>query len=246
MKKLFLIFVTAMSLIMGIVLTALAESKPTPAATHSTGNQLMQGYVHWYEKTATVKPAPEVAAKSGSLLILQTGSFLYLEGDSTLHKYQMNARSLLGSAVVNIPAGGDLLNALKAGKVASMVLTVPVKDLKSRESGLDDNAYKALNLKENPEIKFVLKNATLKSGKETGIYTLVVKGNLTIAGVTVPIVLSGDAIIKGNKIEFKGIKKLKMSDFKITPPSISLLVASINTTDEITIHYDIFFGSPAK
>jgi hypothetical protein len=39
-----------------------------------------------------------------------------------------------------------------------------------------------------------------------------------------------------------GVQKLKMTDFGIAPPSISLLVTSIDCKDEITVHYDVAFG----
>ncbi len=206
------------------------------ALAAGSGNQLMQNQTHWYEKAAEVGPA----AKGGSL-VLKTGSFLYLEGDSTLHKYQMHANALQGSATV--PAG-DLLKALKAGKVEAMTLVVPLKDLKSRESGLDDNANKALKSKENPEITFALKSETLKAGAAADSYVMTAKGNLTIAGTTAPIVLKADVTVKDGKVELKGDQKLKMSDFKVTPPSISLLVTAITCTDDIDIHYDVIFGKP--
>src|ERR1019366_9392408 len=117
--------------------------------------------------------------------------------------------------------------------VDSMELVVPVNNLKSKESGLDDNAYKALQAKDNPTIKFDLEGETLKGNIMTA------KGTLTIAGATVPITLSPEVEIKGDQVRLKGVQKLKMTDYKVTPPSISLLVASITCTDEIEIHYDV-------
>jgi polyisoprenoid-binding protein YceI len=140
---------------------------------------------------------------------------------------------------------GGLFQSLKAGKAGTMALTVPIKDLKSRESGLDDNAHKALKASENPEIRFTLKSLTLKA-KEGEAGTLTAKGKLTIAGVTVPVTLSGEATIKGDRIEFKGTQALKMSDFKIKPPSISLVVTSIDCTDDVTVHFDVILAPAAK
>jgi hypothetical protein len=200
----------------------------------------MQNQTHWYEKAAEVGPVKDFTAK-GSALVLRSGSFLYMEGDSTLHKYQIHANSLQGSA--SVPAG-DLLKALKAGSVDGMTLVVPLKDFKSRESGLDDNANKALKSKENPEILFNLKGATLTAGAAEGTYVMTAKGSLTVAGVAAPITLKADATIKDGKVELKGVQKLKMSDFKVTPPAISLLVTSITCTDDIDIHYDVIFGKP--
>lgn len=221
------------------------------ALVHSThlwadgfsGNQLMQESVHWYQEPASVvSPAPGVTAKQGTLLVLQSGSSLYMEGDSTLHKYQIHANSLSGSAVVKTSAKEDLVKALKAGKVGPMELIVPVADFKSRESGLDGNAHKALKTEANPDIKFVLKDETLKAGTSEGTYAMTAKGELSIAGVTNPVTLSGNATLKGDKVELKGVQNLKMSDYKVVPPSISLLVTSITCKDEIAIHYDVIFA----
>ena len=229
MKKFTLVLITAMGLMVASAVTVLADSG-------FSGNQLMKGSTHWYEKAASTVGPVDKAAKGA--LVLQAGSFLYLEGDSTLHKYQMNANTLLGSAVLKSPKA-DLAKTLKANGVDSMELVVPLATLKSKESGLDDNAHKALLMKENPAIKFVLDSETVKDG------VMSAKGKLTIAGVTVPVTLSLEAEIKDGSVHLKGIQKLKMSSYKVTPPSISLLVTSITCTDDVEIHYDVTFA-PAK
>ena len=68
------------------------------------------------------------------------------------------------------------------------------------------------------------------------------KGSLTIAGTSVPVVLTADTTVNGDQVRLKGVQKLKMTDFKVTPPSISILVASITCTDEIEIRYDVLFA----
>jgi polyisoprenoid-binding protein YceI len=209
------------------------------------GNQLTsQNQTHWYEKAAeTVGPVADISAKGGTLLELQKGSFLYLIGDSTLHQYQMRSGSLEGSAVVKgALASEGILKALQAGKVGDMTLVVPVENFKSRESGLDDNAYKALKSKDNPEIKFTLEKETLKAGDKDGSYVMTATGNLSIAGTTAPVTLTADTTVKDGQVELKGVQKLKMSDYQVKPPSISLLVTSITCKDEIEIHYDVTFA----
>jgi len=136
MKNLGLIFIAALGLTAGLSITDLVEAHATSNTNGSNGNQLMKGYVPWYEKAAvSTGPAPGTTAKGGTLLTLQPGSALYLEGGSTLHKYQMNAHSLKGSAVLRSPASGDWVKPLKSGGTGPTVLVVPVRDLKSRESG---------------------------------------------------------------------------------------------------------------
>jgi hypothetical protein len=204
------------------------------------GNQLAQGATHWYEKAADTVAAADVNAKGGTVLALQKGSSLYLIGDSTLHQYQMRAGSLKGAAVVK-GSVADLSKALKSG-TGPMEFVVPVENFKSKETGLDSNAYKALKSDKNPEIKFVLTKESLKAGSKKGAYSMTAVGTLSIAGETAPVTLTADVVTTGKQIELKGVQKLKMSDYKVTPPSISLLVTAITCTDEIEIHYDVMFA----
>ena len=118
MKNFTLAVIAMMGLTTGTALTVLADSQPPPVATHSSGNQLMQGYTPWYQKAATNVGPVDKTGKGG--LVLQPDSYLYMEGDSTLHKYQMHANALLGSAVLK-NSKGDLAKVLKANGVASMV-----------------------------------------------------------------------------------------------------------------------------
>lgn len=240
----------------GLVLAAfsslplLADNQVAPAATHSSGNQLgnqlLGNQAPWYARLAeSVAPAPGIDAAKGFHLTLQSGSVLYMEGDSTLHKYQMRAVALEGSAVLKTKPSKDLVQALQAGEVGSMSLVIPLKTFKSKESGLDNNAYKALKADQNPDITFLLGKETLKPGDKDGTYVMTATGDLTVAGVTAPVTLTADTMVKDGQVELKGVQTLKMTDFKVTPPSISLLVASITCTDEIAIHYDVIFAPEA-
>ncbi len=221
---------------------------------NTLGNQLTSNnVVPITERPATIVGAiPEISAPEGnSLLTLQSGSALYLAGDSTLHKYEMGAKSLRGSAVLmasskSLKAEGGLLNALKAGNVKTMELDVPVTFLKSKESGLDSNAYKSLLAAGNPLIKFVLKTESVTEGKDAASYFMTAQGDLSVAGASQPVTLNAEIQVKDGQVRIKGVQKLKMTDYKITPPKISLLIASIVCTDEIEIHYDVTFAPSAK
>ena len=229
-----------------LILSSPVVSADKPAATPEkksgfSGNQLMMNAKPPITQSpaSVVGPVKDISApKGGSLLVLQKGSVLYIAGDSTLHKFEIGAKALQGSAALK--TSGGLEKALKKDGVASMTLVVPVNQLKSKESGLDDNAYKALKAKENPEIKFVLKSETLASG------VMKAKGELTVAGEPVPITLTADTTVTDGQVRLKGVQKLKMTDFKIKPPSISLLVASIDCKDDIEIHYDVVFAAEGK
>lgn len=208
-----------------------------PARTPFKGNQLTGGFVpKTQQPAAQVGPVTGIAAApGGTLLALQKGSVLFLAGDSTLHKFEMGATSLQGSAALK---AADPEKAVKSGAVGAMSLIVPVKGLKSKEKGLDDNAYKALKADVNSEIKFDLKKSTLAADGKS----MKAEGTLSVAGTAVPVVLNAEISFKEGQVRLKGVQKLKMSDFKVAPPSISLLVTSIDCKDDVEIHYDVIFG----
>ena len=232
-----------------VLMTAIALLAFTPVLLRAdggfSGNQLTKGYTPWYAKAASiVGPVTDAKLLAGndSTLTLQPGSSLYMEGDSTLHKYQMRAGTLLGSAIVSVLPGRDL----SALKIDQAVLVVSLKDFKSKESDLDSNADKALKAAQNPEIRFSLSHGTFSPGTAPGSYLLNAQGTLSVAGQSAPVTLSADASLKDGTIRLKGVQKLKMTDFGVTPPSISLLVTSITCTDEIEIHYDVTFAASSK
>jgi hypothetical protein len=208
------------------------SAKPTKAWT---GNQLTGGVPKTQRPAETVGPIKDWKALAGaSVLVLQKGSVLYLKGDSTLHKFEMGAKTLSGSAAVK--ASGSLEKAVQAGSVVAMALEVPVEQLKSKEKGLDENAYKALKTKEFPTIKFALDSLSVVKD------ALTAKGKLTISGTTLPVTLTGTAEFTGKQVQVKGSAKLKMSDYKVTPPSISILVTSIDVKDEVEVVFDVIFA----
>src|SRR5262245_44816873 len=73
---------------------------------------------------------------------LRPASKLWLEGDSTLHRYSSKATKIDFSSET-LPAE-SLAEALKPGMVKSLKMTIPVQGLKSGESVLDRNLRKAL------------------------------------------------------------------------------------------------------
>jgi hypothetical protein len=236
-------FVQKLMVVVGlVVLPALALGADNSA--DSSGNQLTKSGGQWYEHPAiTVGPVPGILAPGGTLLTLQPGSFLYLEGNSTLHKYQMNAKTLEGSAVVQAPASENLMKTLQAGKVKAMTLLIPLKTLNSKDSGLDKNAYKALKAKDDSQIKFELTGETLKAGKTPGSYVMTALGVVTVSGESSLMTLTADATFKDHQVRLQGVQKFKMSDFKVTHPTMTIVIISVTCTDEIEVHYDVTFAA---
>jgi hypothetical protein len=213
-----------------------------PVVWADSGNQLMRGYTHWYEKAAETVGPVEGMTGAGRTLTLQPGSALYMEGGSTLHNYQMTAKALEGSVLLKPSASHHLVTAIQTGQVKAMTLVVPLQTLNSKDAGLDKNAYQALQAKDYPEIKFKLTSETLMAGAAPDAYVMTALGTVTVAGQSAPVTLKAEATFQNDRVRLKGIQNLKMTDFKITPPKMSILIVTVTCTDAIEIHYDVTFG----
>ncbi len=125
-------------------------------------------------------------------------------------------------------------------KINSVSFLVPVTALKSDESLMNKKAYEALSSEKFPNITFVSKEITLvPSGKENQ-WLFRATGNLTIAGTTKRITVSGNIKKSADgKFEVISVVSLKMTDFNVTPPA--MFFGSLKTGDEIYISIDQFY-----
>lgn len=150
----------------------------------------------------------------------QAESSMKISGTSTLHDWDINVETFIGKAKMN---GENMENAS---------FEAVVKSLKSGTSSMDDNTYKALKEKDHPKITFKSTAINATEGK------LTLKGNLTIAGVTKPVVLTTTHEKWAEPtMTVKGSYTFKMSEFGIDPPRAML--GTIRTGDEVTITFKL-------
>jgi polyisoprenoid-binding protein YceI len=158
-----------------------------------------------------------------------------LSGTSTLHNWVMNAKNTTGVAKFGFKGSGDT----KLISLTSLTFSLIVTDLKSGESGLDKNAYKALNADQHKDIYYKLTSATIMP-ESNGKYLIKTKGELTIAGVTKETNMDVYAVVnKNGSITCTGSDKLLMTDYKVKPPKFML--GAMKTGDAITLNYTIVY-----
>ena len=166
------------------------------------------------------------------------GSKLRLDGDSGVHKWKAESRLVGGSFTVDTAA------LAKPGSVeAKAEVKIPVRQIKSGKKKMDEvmHGEKCFNIKKYPLIVFTLNSLEVK--KARGSLSLCqAGGSITIHGVTKPLDMPVTIARAGSKLTVKGVKTLKMSDFKIIPPSPQLPTGKIVTKDEVKITFEWVTG----
>tara|TARA_B100000378_G_scaffold270836_1_gene260623 strand:+ start:2132 stop:2698 length:567 start_codon:yes stop_codon:yes gene_type:complete len=162
----------------------------------------------------------------------QASSSMRISGTSTLHDWEVEAESFKGSMEVDLFTDSIAIRELK--------LTVPVTSLKSGKTPMDNNMYKALKAEDHTNINYVftrLINVKTLPGNKLELLT---EGKLTVAGKTQILKIPLTATVKEHGIEFRGSKKLTMSQFNVEAPSF--MFGSVTTGDAININFTINFN----
>lgn len=157
-----------------------------------------------------------------------------LYGTSSLHDWEMDALSSTGNAQFVFDAGtGHQLLSMK-----SLSFVLLVADLKSNNNGLNANAYEALKADKYKDIRFTSTSSTVAKAKEG--FTINLKGNLTIAGVTKEIEFFMHCTVNGDgSVNTKGSYKLKMTDYNVIPPSF--MWGAMKTGDDLTLAFNVIY-----
>jgi len=166
------------------------------------------------------------------------GSKLRLDGDSSVHKWKAESRLVGGSFTVDTAA------LAKPGSVeAKAEVKIPVRQIKSGKKKMDEvmHGEKCFNIKKYPFIVFALNSLEVKQARGS-LSLCQAGGTITIHGVTKPLDMPVTIARAGSKLTVKGVKTLKMSDFKITPPSPQLPTGKIVTKDEVKITFEWVTG----
>jgi polyisoprenoid-binding protein YceI len=159
-----------------------------------------------------------------------------LSGTSTLHKWEMNARTFTGEADFKFSDKGKK----KISAVKSLDFSLEVTDLKSDEKALDKNAYKALKATEYKDILYTLTSTTV-TPQSDGRVLLKTLGNLSIAGVTKNVAMDVYSVVnKDGTITCTGSYKLKMTDYQVKPPTFML--GAMKTGDNITLDFILVYN----
>jgi polyisoprenoid-binding protein YceI len=201
---------------------------------------LAEGEKEEGKPTHTVVTVTSPEGKSG--VDLKEGTSIWLEGNSTLHRFYFTVTQAQVSSEID-PAevkSGDLLSLIKGKKIHNFTVTIPVESLKSGEEGMDKNAYQTLKDKDCPNIVFRMDDLALKAFPENPkAYALLAKGKLRIGGQERDVVLDATLLQGANGITIYGNQDILQKDYGISPYSAALVMT---TDNKIVVHYSIALG----
>ena len=169
----------------------------------------------------------------------QPGSKIKIDGTSTVHDWTVESRMIGGS--VEFESSFDLDNP-KPGKVnAKSTVLIPVRQLKSDKTAMDNVMYDAMKQKDHPRIEYRLTEMTLKDAPKSPVDPLLfeTQGELTVAGVTnkvsMPVTMHRS---DKSKLKFTGTVTVKMTSFGIQPPAPKIALGLISTGDDVKLTFE--------
>ena len=161
-----------------------------------------------------------------------SASNLKVEGTSNIHDWHLEAEQMQGDLTVQLDEG-------QLVKLEQLNLVVVAEGLKSGKGGMDKNTYKALNTDDHKKITYQLQKVGSIDCTSNSSCKVTTTGFLTIAGTKKSVEIIFDAKVTGDKVVLAGNKKIKMTEFKVDPPTA--MFGTITTGDEVNIKFQTVF-----
>ena len=164
---------------------------------------------------------------------MDNSSEIIVEGTSNIHDWELKAASKQGGATITTE-DGELTG------ISKLQVTVPAESLESGKGGMDKNTYKALNTKQHKNIEFKLDEVKKIEANGSNSYKVNGLATLKISGVSKQVPVEFTAKLNGDKLEINGEESLKMTAYKVDPPTA--MFGTITTGDDITIKFNSTFS----
>ena len=161
-------------------------------------------------------------------LPLQPDSRIWVSGGSTVRDWKCAAKTI--DAVITAPNPETQKLPIEQF-VNTAELAVPVAQLECGNGTMNEHMQKALKAKEFNKVNFALASYAVQGEDVT------VKGDLTIAGKTLPVTFPAKVTDVGGTVKVIGQQKVKMTAWGVKPPS--LMLGTMKVKDDITIGFDV-------
>jgi polyisoprenoid-binding protein YceI len=158
-----------------------------------------------------------------------------IEGTSNLQSWTADVEQVNGTFSLTVDNG-------RITDLQDVSLRIDANSIKGSEGRrMDSKIYESLDTSAHPTITFVLRDVT-SLAESPGSHSVSTRGVLTVAGVSRVVNLNTvGRVLPNGDLEFTGSQKIKMSDFRISPPTA--LLGALRTGDEITLNYKVVLQS---
>jgi polyisoprenoid-binding protein YceI len=109
-------------------------------------------------------------------------------------------------------------------------MEVSIADFISDNAKRDSNMRETMESDKFPKASFEIKEVVSKGGEN-----VILKGMMSIHGVSKPISFEGSVSEEGSKVRVKAKSSMKMSDYGITPPKMVFLTVR----DQVDLNVDV-------
>jgi len=176
------------------------------------------------------------SASAQSPVLIQKESQIRISGTSNLHDWHEVAKDF--SIEIGLSADETVT------PVIDMVsLSCRTASIVSDNSIMTNKTHEALRVDRHPEITFSsAKQSSLVV--RNGEFSSTISGELTINGVMKQVAVPVQGSLTGNKLNVRGSKTIKMSDFDVKAPVA--LMGTLKTGDEVTVSFDLKFEVPSN
>lgn len=190
---------------------------------------------------AVVLAVPLLSAETWMRYQARPGSKVAIEGTSTIHDWTVEGGIISGFMELesNFPldAAAEVPESAKLN--AKVLVSIPVRSLKSGKELMDDVMRGAMNEEKFKQIQYKLESISLKPRKAGKALEFEANGVLTVSGVSKPnSMLVTIEKVSDTRLKVTGETPLKMTDFGITPPAPKIGLGLIKTGDDVKIRFE--------
>jgi polyisoprenoid-binding protein YceI len=126
----------------------------------------------------------------------------------------------------------------KFAGISSATVVVDANAIDGSEGSIMDGKIRdALKAEQFPKITFQL-TSPIKVQPTSGETSATITGKLTIGGTTLPVTMMvNTTILPSGEIQIKGAQKIRMTSFKLAPPTA--MFGALKTGDDVVVTYTL-------
>ena len=160
----------------------------------------------------------------------ETGEFTLEDATGSFAGFRVDEELARIGAFTAVGRTGDVSGTLEITEesVTSVEIEVKLTTLRTDDSRRDGAIQRALRTSQHPTAAFSLtEELSIKGAAEAGTaVTLSAAGNLTVNGITQPVVIDIEAQLVGSVIAVVGSVEITFADFDVTIPQVPIVLSA--------------------